>query len=393
MTTSIPLSRADLWLFRLSTAFSVAAVVYHQSMTQMIAANFHVPAASLSILSVATQLGYGIGLVLGLPLGDTLRAKRLIPLTVGGLGIVLLALSAAPSLTVQTGLCALAGMLSIGGQLLIAYCARTALPEQRAGIIGSLLSALFAGLLFARVLSGWGAEYIGWRAIYLIAGGLTLLCGLRLLYVIADVPTHAHQRYGVLLKQQAGLWSSQPELRRLALVAACFFAASNGIWANVVSLAHTSLNWSAGQTGLLAFTSVVALRAPASAQWLQRYLPWTRVIVMFGAMLAAVSLAGFAIGTPLWMIVAFFIASDFSIRSVHAIAQGRVLGINPAAASRMNSLFMTVFFIGAALGSWLGGIAARNYGWSGMYLFPMFCAAAGVLLLLLGKRELKVSAV
>ncbi|RBJ73519.1 MFS transporter, partial [Pseudomonas sp. MWU12-2534b] len=75
------------------------------------------------------------------------------------------------------------------------------------------------------------------------------------------------------------------------------------------------------------------------------------------------------------------IVSDVGVRSVQALTQSRVLAIDPPAASRLNSLYMTVFFFGAALGSWLGGIAVHHLGWTGMYLFPLICALAGLGLL------------
>ncbi|GAB7537069.1 MFS transporter [Burkholderia sp. 3C] len=389
MVSPQSLSPLDRWCFCLATGFSVAAVVYHQSMTGAIAATFGVPAGSLSRLSVATQLGYGLGLVLGLPLGDLIAPRRLAPAVIGALGLVVIAESAAPSLDVLTVLCFLAGMLSIGGQLLIAYCAKAFPPEQRARVVGSMMSALFAGLLGARVLSGWGAEHLGWRPVYLVAGALTLVWAARLVWAVGEVPMGQPPRYGQMQRRQLGLWQAYPELRRLALVAACFFAASNGIWANVISLAHATLNWSAGQTGLLAFSSVIALRSPSIVRRLQKHLHWSGVIVLFGACLATVSVAAFLVGTHLLMIVVFFIGCDVCIRSVHVISQGRVLNLDPSAASRLSSLFMTVFFTGAALGSWLGGIAARDFGWPGIFLFPLVCACTGLVVLRLGRGEVR----
>ncbi|PRC94279.1 MFS transporter [Solimicrobium silvestre] len=394
MKDTTGLSRYQHWLFCLATGFSVAAVVYHQAMTQMIAASFQVPTTSLWDLSVATQFGYGIGLILGLPLGDMVMPRKLIPTVVTSLGLVLLLVGVSSNLAAMTALCFLAGVLSIGGQLLIAYSAKTAAATTagRPKIVDNLLSALFAGLLLARVLGGWGAEKIGWRQVYLLAGGVTVLLGLSLFYSVRrQTQIDPNLRYGQMLRRQAQLWQSLPELRRLALVAACFFAALNGIWANLASLTHSSLNWSASQTGLLAFTAVVALWAPALVRRLQQRLHWSGVIVLLGLCMGAVSLAGYWFGSSVFMIIIFLIVSDVSVRSVHVISQGKVLSIDPAAASRLNSLFMTVFFIGAALGSWLGGIAVRHFSWAGMYLFPLVCALLGVLLLRIRDGQLSFS--
>ncbi|MCW5282977.1 MFS transporter [Verminephrobacter eiseniae] len=388
MKPELSLPRWTLALYCLATGFSVAAVVYHQSMTQLIAATFQMPVDTLWRLSVATQFGYGVGLILGLPLGDMLPPRRLIPVSIISLGAVLLLVSWAPSPVLMTILFCLTGVLSIGGQLLIAHCAKTVAPEQRPVVVGHLLSSLFAGLLLARVLSGWGAEHLGWRAVYQLVGILTLLLGIALLRNIRQNAINTQLHYLPMLRQQGQLWLNQPELRRLALVAACFFAALNGIWANLASLAHATLHWSSGQTGLLAFTAIVALGAPAMVRWLQNHWHWSGVIVLLGTGVVAVSLAGCWLGSQLPMIIAFLIMSDVSVRSIQVITQGRVLSLDPFAASRLNSLFMTVFFLGAALGSWLGGIAVHHFGWTGMYLFPLVCTLFGLALLGWRNKEL-----
>lgn len=381
MNSSTPMLRRVLALYCLATGFSVAAVVYHQSMTFLIAASFGLPVDALWSLSLATQLGYGAGLVLCLPLGDMHPPRLLIPGALLLLGVTLLLLAVAPTLPLVIVLCAVAGVLSVGGQLLIAHCAKTCLPTERAAVIGSLLSSLFAGLLLARVLAGWGGELLGWRGMYLIVGILTATLGFLIRPRLREVPPGEPIGYGVMLTRQYRLWMEHAQLRRFALIAACFFAASNGIWANLGSLTHTTLQWNAAQTGLLAFTSLAALRSPMLADYLQRKLRWQAVVMLLGAGLMLVSLAGAVLGANVFMIVVFLVVSDIAVRSVQALTQSRVLAINPAAASRLNSLYMTVFFLGAAIGSWLGGVAVHHFGWLGMYLFPLFCTLAGLGLL------------
>lgn len=387
MNSNTPMLRRVLALYCLATGFSVAAVVYHQSMTFLIAASFGLPVDALWSLSLATQFGYGAGLILCLPLGDMQSPRLLIPGALLLLGVTLLVLAVAPTLPLVIVLCTLAGLLSVGGQLLIAYCAKTCLPAERPAVIGSLLSSLFAGLLLARVLAGWGGELIGWRGVYLIVGILTVLLGFLIRPRLRELPPSAQISYRVMLGRQYRLWLDHPQLRRFALIAACFFAASNGIWANLGSLTHTTLHWSAGQTGLLAFTSLAALRSPMLANYLQSKMPWQAVVLLLGAALVAVSLAGALVGDGVIMIIVFLVVSDIGVRSVQALTQSRVLAIDPPAASRLNSLYMTVFFFGAAVGSWLGGVAVHHFGWLGMYLFPFFCTLAGLGLLVSSGRS------
>lgn len=378
MNSTTPLPRHVLALYCLATGFSVAPVVYHQSMAALIAASFGLPVDALWSLSLATQCGYGAALVLCLPLGDLYSARLLIPGVLLLLGVTLLALAITPVLPVFIVLCAVAGLLSVGGQLLIAQCAKTCLPAERPAVIGSLLSSLFAGLLLARVLAGWGGEFIGWRGVYLSVGVLTLLLGVLVRPYLREALPAAPIGYRVMLSRQYQLWQEHAQLRRLAVIAACFFAASSGLWANLGALAHTTLQWSAGQTGLLAFTALAGLGSPKLAIYLQRQMPWQAAVLLMGAALVSVSLLGAAVGGAVLMIIVFLVTCDIAVRSVQALTQSRVLAIDPSAASRLNSLYMTVFFFGAGMGSWLGGVAAQHLGWLGLYLFAGVCALAGL---------------
>ena len=284
--------------------------------------------------------------------------------------------------------CFLAGLLSIGGQLLIAYSSKTVSPEARTQVVGALLSALFAGLLLARTLAGWGAEYIGWRAFYAIAGATTCLVALMLLGRIEEEKNNAAKiRYPALVQSLVALWRSTPELRRLALVAACFFAALNGIWANIASLMQTTLHWSSGQTGLLALTAIAGLGSASLINVLQQRLSLENVVIFLGISLSVASITSYWMGATVLMIIIFLAIADLTVRSVHVITQDSVLAINRAAASRLNSLFMTVFFLGAAIGSWLGGMAVQAFNWGGMFLFPMLCAIAGTAALQFGSTS------
>ncbi|MFP1870728.1 MFS transporter [Lonsdalea quercina] len=377
-------------LYRLATGFSVATVVYHQSMTTLIAHSFHLSADSLWGLSVATQAGYGAGLILGLPLGDLVAPKRIIPSVMMLLGGTLLLIGLSPTLWLMVALCFFAGLLSIAGQMLLAYSAKVLVGTERAQVVGSLLTSLFAGLLLARVMGGFGGEYIGWRAIYLITGILTLLTGIGLSKRIDDVSLTGNLRYFQVLKLQGTIWRTHPELRRLSLVAASFFAASNGIWANLTFLMHDTLHWDAAHIGLLAFTSLAALRATWFTQYLQCRMSGPGIIILLALVMALTPLIGIWNGVSIGLLLIYLILADFCVRAIQAIAQSRVLDIDPPLASRINSLFMTVFFFGAAAGSWLGSIAIHHMGWRGMFLFTIACAAIGLFFLSWRNPELRL---
>lgn len=372
-----PFGPLDLSLYRLATALSVAAIVYHQSMVNVIAQDLGVSPTALWSLSAATQTGYGVALTLGLPLADRVAPRRLIPAFVTGLGLIVLALSAAPGLGTMIGLCVLAGLASIGGQMLIVYCSKLEAATYGKSS-GPLYSALFTGLLLARVLGGWGADRVGWRAFYAIAGLATIATGIALTTRLRQTIGATASGYFALLRSQGRLWRQSPDLRRVAIVAACFFAALSAIWANLASLLHQSLHWTPAQIGLLAFTAVPGLLASRLAAHLRRRMASARAVSLLGAVLVSVSLTAYVLGPLVAMLVIFVATADICVRGTQVICQGQALAIDPPMAGRLNGLFMTVFFLGSGLGSWLGGCAVQAQGWPGMFLIPVICVAAGL---------------
>lgn len=379
----VALRKRTEWLLAACTALSVAAVVYQQAMTPDIARSMGVPADTLWMLSVATQLGYGLGLLVGLPLVDRWQARRLIPLVLMLLGAVLLLMTTVSAVQWLTLLCGLAGLLSVGGQMLIAHHAKVLPPAQRLQLVGRLLAALFAGLLLARLAAGWGSQVWGWRSVYLVAGGLTMLCGSLLARALAPTPTHLLVKTPLsgLWRAQGALWLETPELRRQACVAACFFAVLNALWGNLAALLGHSWTWSPSQIGLLALTALVSLGAPRAALRMQARWGWQPAIKGLGWLLVVAGLLAAAAGLSLPVLLAFLVVAELGVRAIHVLTQGQALSLSTTAAGRINSLFMSVFFVGGALGSWLGGLAVKLGSWPALLLFCALSCSVGLALL------------
>ncbi len=72
------------------------------------------------------------------------------------------------------------------------------------------------------------------------------------------------------------------------------------------------------------------------------------------------------------------IALDAGTQMTQVANQTRIFGLNPAARSRLNTIYMTIYFIGGALGSALSSLVWERYAWTGV------CALAVGLMLLTG---------
>ena len=72
------LHRGLLWTMAIAAGITVANLYYNQPLLADIAREFHVSAGAAGWLPMATQIGYALGMLFFVPLGDTTERRRLV---------------------------------------------------------------------------------------------------------------------------------------------------------------------------------------------------------------------------------------------------------------------------------------------------------------------------
>ena len=83
-------------------------------------------------------------------------------------------MAAAPSIAVLAAGSLVTGICSSALQHFIAITAEIAHPEHRGRALGTQLTAMFSGILFARIVGGLVATHLGWRYSYMLSAALLL---------------------------------------------------------------------------------------------------------------------------------------------------------------------------------------------------------------------------
>src|ERR1700712_4337958 len=91
------ISRAMTLLFAISGGAAVGNLYWAQPLLADIALTFRVSVGSAGVLITMTQIGYAVGILLLVPLGDTLNRRKLIPSVMVCSSIALFACALAPS--------------------------------------------------------------------------------------------------------------------------------------------------------------------------------------------------------------------------------------------------------------------------------------------------------
>ncbi|NQX38130.1 MFS transporter [Pedobacter steynii] len=363
-----PLPRLMVLLFAVAAGLAVANVYYAQPMLHLMAAEFGIPKGSAGIIVTVTQIGYGLGLLLIVPLGDVLNRRKLIS---GQMLLSVLALMiigfAHHRFVFFTGM-VLLGLLAVVTQVLVAYSATLAAPFERGRVVGLVTSGIVTGILLARTVSGTMADLGGWRSVYLLSAGLTLVLTGILLKVLPVADQHKTlTSYPKLLISMFRLFAAEPLLLIRSLIAMFLFAAFSTLWtALVFPLSAPPFSLSSTEIGLFGLVGVLGtLGATKAGQLADRgKAQWTTGIALSLLLLSWLSI-GFT-ESSLWALVLGIIILDLAVQAVHVTNQSLIYTLQPEARSRIVAGYMIFYSIGSGLGSITSTKVFAASGWTGV---------------------------
>ncbi|WP_223565454.1 MFS transporter [Pantoea sp. OVA07A] len=357
------LSSRMIFLFSLTSALAVANVYSAQPLLESIAASLQVSTGTIGTVVTATQSGYALGLIFLVPLGDCVNRKKLVITQLLFSVLALITAAVAPDL--MTLLCAmlLVGLMAVVTQLMVAWAAMLASPEQRGQVVGSVTSGIVIGILLARFISGMIADLAGWRAVYLTAACLLLLISLILAKVLpATAGQTRRTSYPHLLLSVFRLFLTEPQLRRRGILALLIFAAFSMLWSSMV-LPLTALSLSHTQTGMFGLAGIAgALAASRAGAWADLGLG-QRATGLALALLTFSWLPIAALHTSLLLLIFGVILLDFAVQTVHVINQSLIVAARPEAASRLVGAYMCFYSLGSALGAIAATQLYTHWGW------------------------------
>ena len=365
-----PLKSSVVLLFAVACGLAVGNVYYAQPLLDAMAEAFTMSPATIGIVITLTQIGYGIGLVLLVPLGDLLNRRRLIVTqTLLSAAALLMIALAANSLWLLLGM-TLTGLLAVVTQVLVAYAATLAVPAQRGQVVGVVTSGIVVGILLARTIAGAMADLAGWRAIYLLSAGLTLLMALLLLRALPkDEAAQPASRYGALIASVFSLFKQEPVLRQRAILALLTFASAMVLWTPMVlPLAAPPLSLSHSEIGLFGLAGAAGALAAARAghladRGLGQWVSGLSLLLMLASWLP-IALTQ----SSLWALLLGVITLDLGLQAIHVTSQSMIYSVRPEAQSRLTAGYMLFYSIGSALGSITSTAMYAWAGWSGVCL-------------------------
>ena len=356
-------------LLAAGAGLSVASIYYAQPLLGVIGADLQAPTWMTGWIPTATQVGYAAGLVLLGPLADRVDRRRVILAKAVALTLALLLAAGAPSVGALLAASALIGITATLAQDFVPAAAAVAPPAARGRLVGMVMTGLLLGILLSRVLSGFVAEHLGWRAMFVLAASGVALVGAAAARALPAFPPASRLAYGALLRSLATVWNQYPALRRAALAQGLLGVGFSAFWSTLAVMLHGAPfhlgSAAAGAFGLAGAAG--ALAAPFAGRIADSKGPLH--VVRFGAGLAAVAFAAMGAGhglpatAQLVLLAVGTVLFDLAVQSALIAHQTIVYGLDAAARSRLNVLLMTSMFVGMAAGSAIGSVLLARSGW------------------------------
>ncbi|MGH8996241.1 MAG: MFS transporter [Acidimicrobiales bacterium] len=367
-TSSVPrLSNRLVALMAVATGAIVANLYYSQPLLHQISGAFHVGTAATSLVVTFTQVGYAVGLLLVVPLGD-LRPRRSLTVTmfVVTAGFLVVA-AAAPTLWVFELAGAAIGCSSVAGQVMIPFAADLAEPGRQGRIVARIMTGLLIGILLARTAAGLVAQVAGWRTIYWISAGLMVAFALILRRALPPEPERPHLPYRRLVATSLRFLVTEPALRRRAFDGATEFAAFSVLWTSLAFLlSGPPFHYSRAVIGLFGLAGVAGVTM-ANVAGRMADAERTRIVTTISALLLTGSFGILALGrSSLAPLIVGILVLDVGAQGIQITNQAIIYRIAPEARSRVNSAYMVCFFIGGAVGSFSAGAVLAAAGWDGI---------------------------
>lgn len=350
----------------ISAGLVVANLYYNQPLLHEISLAFGVTESAVSNVALATQLGYALGLLFVIPLGDKVTNQKILQYDFLLMVASLVAAALSDSLWGLVFSSFLIGFSSAIPQLFVPMAAQLSEEKGRGRAIGIVMSGLLIGILGSRVISGYVGEAFGWRVMYYAAAILMVILFVLLRIKLPTIKPHFPGSYGSLLKSILYYFKTEPSLRLASLRGALAFAGLSSFWTTLVFLMEDNFGYGSTVTGLFGLLGIVGALGATVFGKLNDRLNKNRLISLASLLLIATWTLFFFSENWLSGIIIGVVLIDLALQALHITNQNIIFSKNPEGRNRVNTVYMVSFFIGGSLGTTLGAVAWQYWEWRGV---------------------------
>jgi predicted MFS family arabinose efflux permease len=374
-------------LFALIGGFAVGNLYWAQPLLKVIAGDLGVSTGTAGSLVTFTQIGYAIGIILIVPLGDVANRRRLIPLLLVLSAVALLACGVAPTFVTLLAAVTLLGLTTVAGQIVIPLAGDLADETSRGRVVGTVMTGFLAGTIVSRTLSGLVAQVAGWRAIFFFAAVVVLLLAVLAYRRIPTLPAPAQMRYPALLASVVSVVRRHRVVRWNLVLSAFQFGLFMMFWTGLTFLlSEPPFSYSPLTIGMLGLFGLAgAVAAQHTGKLHDR--GWSMSATGAGWAVALLAMVVATVGQhSLPLIIVGIVLLHLAIFPMNVLISARLFAVVTEGRARVNTAVIAVNFIAGAVGSALVSPLWSAGGWHAVTGVGIALSVAGLALWSLGRR-------
>ncbi len=379
--------RHIILLMSAMAGLTVANLYYVQPLLEMIRNDLGTDDALANMIAVVTQVGYALGLLLIVPTGDLISRRKIIVVCMTMAALMTFTIARSSNIYTIWVASLIMGACSIVPQLFIPVAGQFSKPENKSRNMGFVLSGLLTGILAARVISGMVGEWMGWRMMYYIAGGIMIVCLGLTLWTMPQMQKNFSGSYAGLMRSVGRIFMDHPNIRMNALRAAFGFGSTLSFWACLAfHLAGEPFSAGSDAVGYLGLCGVAsATVASGIGKYIPRY--GTKRFCIVGSVCQIIAwIVAYVFGYSYLGLIVALILVDSGLQCLQLSNQSACIQELPEASNRVNTIFMTTYFIGGSLGTFCAGQGWHIAGWTGICLIGLLFATISLGITLTRRR-------
>lgn len=346
---------------------TVSNLYYNQPLLEMISHDLGISQVTANLMTVITQVGYAFGLLFIIPSGDMFSRRRIIAVCMMIAAVMALIIGLSDNIYLIWVVSLLLGSTSVIPQLFMPVAGQFSQPKDKAKNIGYVLSGLLTGILAARVVSGFIGEWLSWRAMYYIASVLMVISCVVSLRIMPEMKRNFMGTYSQLMLSVWTIFRTHPRIRLNSLRGGLAFGSMLSIWSCMAfHIAGKPFYAGSDMVGILGLCGMAGALA---ASGLGKYVPKYGIakFSFFGASLQIIGwLIACIFGNGYLGLIVALITVDIGTEFQQLSNQTGCIAEIPEASNRANTIFMTLYFIGGSLGTFLSGLCWSMLGWDGV---------------------------
>jgi predicted MFS family arabinose efflux permease len=237
---------------------------------------------------------------------------------------------------------------------------------------------------------------MGWRTIFALSAAMIFVLALVLVKLLPIRQPMTTTQYPTLLSSMFLLLKTTPVLQRRAIYHFCVFGTFSLFWTTVPLLLTSPIfHFSQKEVALFALVGVSgAVAAPVAGRladrgWIRPATGIALALVTISGILPLVSQSGSTYALVILVVSAILL--DMGVSANLVLGQRAIFSLGAEFRSRLNGLYMAIFFAGGAIGSATGGWAYAMDGWKAALLIGIALPAIAMIYYTTEKKEIELT--